>query len=35
MADEMPKTMSIPEAGKKYYDLSINASYAAARAFLD
>ena len=28
--DEMPLTMTIPEAGKKYYDLSKNASYDAA-----
>jgi hypothetical protein len=28
--EEMPLTMSIPEAGKKYYDLSKNASYDAA-----
>jgi hypothetical protein len=27
---EAPKTMSIPEAGKKYYGLSKNGSYAAA-----
>ena len=26
-----PKTMSVPEAGKVYYDLSKNASYEAAR----
>jgi hypothetical protein len=28
--DQFPKTMSIPEAGKKYYGLSRNASYDAA-----
>ena len=28
---EKPKTMSVPEAGKAYYDLSKNASYEAAR----
>jgi hypothetical protein len=27
---ERPKTMSVPEAGKIYFDLSRNASYAAA-----
>jgi hypothetical protein len=27
----MPKTMSVPEAGKVYYELSKNASYEAAR----
>jgi hypothetical protein len=26
----LPKTMSVPEAGKLYFDLSRNASYAAA-----
>ncbi len=26
-----PKTISVPEAGKTYYDLSKNASYEAAR----
>ena len=26
-----PKTISVPEAGKVYYDLSKNASYEAAR----
>ena len=25
-----PKTLSVPEAGKKYFDLSRGASYAAA-----
>jgi hypothetical protein len=28
--DEFPLTMSVPEAGKKYYGLSRNASYDAA-----
>jgi hypothetical protein len=27
---EMPLTLSVPEAGKRYYDLGRNASYAAA-----
>ena len=27
----MPKTMSVPEAGKVYYGLSRNGSYEAAR----
>ena len=27
---EFPLTLSVPAAGKKYYDLSRNASYAAA-----
>jgi hypothetical protein len=26
-----PKTLSVPEAGKRYFDLSPNASYIAAR----
>ncbi len=30
MADEAPLTISVPEAGAKYFDLSRNASYAAA-----
>ena len=30
MADEKPITMSVPEAGRKYFDLSRGASYAAA-----
>jgi excisionase family DNA binding protein len=29
--DMSKKTMSVPEAGKLYYDLSRNASYEAAR----
>ena len=28
---KMPKTISVPEAGKTYYDLSKNGSYEAAR----
>ncbi len=28
---KIPKTISVPEAGKVYYDLSKNASYEAAR----
>ena len=28
---EKPKTISVPKAGKDYYDLSKNASYEAAR----
>jgi len=30
MVDEGPKTMSVPEAGKRYFGLSRNASYRAA-----
>lgn len=30
MADQMPLTMSVPEAGKRYFGLSRNAAYAAA-----
>jgi hypothetical protein len=26
-----PKTLTVPEAGKRYFDLSRNASYEAAR----
>ncbi len=29
--DSKPKTMSVPEAGRIYYDLSRNASYEAVR----
>lgn len=29
---EQPKTISVPEAGKTYFDLSRGASYAAAAA---
>ena len=28
--DDRPKTISVPEAGKEYFGLSRNASYAAA-----
>jgi hypothetical protein len=28
--DESPKTISVPTAGKQYFDLAKNASYAAA-----
>jgi hypothetical protein len=28
--EEMPLTLSVPEAGKKYFNLGRNASYAAA-----
>jgi excisionase family DNA binding protein len=28
--NERPKTMTVPEAGKEYFGLSRNASYAAA-----
>jgi len=30
MGDEFPKTLSVPEAGMKYFGLSPNSSYAAA-----
>ena len=30
MADEAPKTLSVPAAGKRYYDLGRHGSYAAA-----
>jgi len=30
MDKEQPKTMSVPAAGKQYFDLGKNASYAAA-----
>jgi hypothetical protein len=30
LAADSPKTISVPEAGKKYFDLSRGASYAAA-----
>lgn len=29
--DEKPKTISVPEAGREYFNLSRNASYDAAR----
>jgi helix-turn-helix protein len=28
--DELPHTLSVPEAGKRYFQLSRNAAYAAA-----
>jgi hypothetical protein len=28
---EEPKTMTVPEAGRRYFDLGRNASYEAAR----
>jgi len=31
MNDETPLTITVPEAGKKYFDLSRDASYAAAQ----
>jgi hypothetical protein len=31
MTSELPKTMSVPEAGKAYFDLCRNAAYAAAK----
>jgi hypothetical protein len=31
MNDVVPKTLSVPQAGKIYYDLAKNASYEAAR----
>jgi hypothetical protein len=30
MGEEKPLTISVPEAGKRYFNLSRNASYAAA-----
>jgi Helix-turn-helix domain len=30
MADEAPLTITVPEAGKRYFNLSRNAAYAAA-----
>jgi len=30
LAIDSPKTISVPEAGKKYFDLSRGSSYAAA-----
>jgi len=29
--DERPKTISVPEAGRRYFDLARNAAYEAAR----
>jgi hypothetical protein len=31
MENEAPKTISVPQAGKRYFDLGKNASYEAAR----
>jgi hypothetical protein len=31
MADQTPQTLSVPQAGKRYFGLSRNASYAAAQ----
>jgi hypothetical protein len=31
MSDKSPLTITVPEAGKKYFDLSRDASYAAAQ----
>jgi excisionase family DNA binding protein len=31
MTDNIPLTLSVPEAGKKYFSLSRNAAYEAAR----
>ena len=31
MNDEAPLTITVPEAGKRYFDLSRDASYAAAQ----
>jgi hypothetical protein len=31
MAEELPKTLSVVEAGKQYFGLGRNSSYAAAR----
>jgi hypothetical protein len=31
MEDDAPKTLGVPEAGKRYFDLGRNASYDAAR----
>jgi hypothetical protein len=30
MTDETPQTLTVPEAGKRYFNLSRNGSYAAA-----
>ena len=29
--DDQPKTLTVPEAGRRYFDLGRNASYEAAR----
>ena len=31
MNNELPKTLTVPEAGREYYGLSRNAAYAAAK----
>ena len=31
MNDELPLTISVPQAGRKYFDLSRGASYEAAK----
>ena len=31
MSTELPLTISVPEAGEKYFDMSKNTSYAAAK----
>ncbi len=31
MANESPKTLTVPEAGRKYFDLGREASYRAAQ----
>jgi hypothetical protein len=31
MEDEAPKTLSVPQAGRRYFELGKNASYEAAR----
>lgn len=31
MTDQTPQTLSVPQAGKRYFGLSRNASYAAAQ----
>ena len=31
MSDQTPQTLSVPQAGKRYFGLSRNASYAAAQ----
>ena len=31
ITDQEPKTLAVPEAGRKYFGLGRNASYAAAR----
>lgn len=32
MEIDIPKTLSVPEAGKRYFNLAKNASYQAARS---